>query len=181
MSISLIHFASGGFAPWTPNGALPLYPVGGLSRPQTPRICKGVSGPQCRLLSQYLHVLEILLITLLVSAIRRRRVRLNRHRLWNCPWSRTSPCPAKSWFEILYISMFHDRNILVDYFQHQQRMKRGTIQALFGILTPWLTSWERIFDWGTVLEKVLALGILGLHMAIHMSALDLYLILANPL
>ena len=61
----------------------------------------------------------------------------------------TSPRPAKSWFEILYISMFHDRNIPVDYFRRQQRMKRGTIQALFGILTPLLTSWERIFDWGT--------------------------------
>ena len=25
-----IGFASGGFAPWTPNGVLPLYPAGGL-------------------------------------------------------------------------------------------------------------------------------------------------------
>ena len=31
-----IRFASGGFAPWTPNGVLPLYPAGGLGGLQTP-------------------------------------------------------------------------------------------------------------------------------------------------
>ena len=57
-------FCFWGLCPWTPNGALPLYPAGDLGRPQSPRLCKGASGPQCRLLSHYLHLLEILLITL---------------------------------------------------------------------------------------------------------------------
>ena len=35
----------------------------------------------------------------LMSAIRRRRVRLNRHRLRNRPWSWTLPGPAESWSE----------------------------------------------------------------------------------
>ena len=38
----------------------------------------------------------------LMSAIRRRRVRLNRHRLRNRPWSWTLPHPAESWLK--YIS-----------------------------------------------------------------------------
>ena len=45
-----------GFAPWTPNGALPLYPAGGLSGSQTPGLW-GVSDTQCHLLSLYLHLL----------------------------------------------------------------------------------------------------------------------------
>ena len=31
-----IRFASVGFAPWTPNGALPLYTAGGLGGPRPP-------------------------------------------------------------------------------------------------------------------------------------------------
>ena len=42
----------------------------------------------------------------LVSAIRRCRVRLNRRRLQNRPWSWTLPHLAESWFEI----QFHHRN-----------------------------------------------------------------------
>ena len=45
MSISQTHFASGGFAPWTPNRALPLYPARGLGSPQTPRLCGGLRPP----------------------------------------------------------------------------------------------------------------------------------------
>ena len=47
MSISQNHFAPGGKAPWTSNGALPLYVylTGGLSGPQTPCLCKVVRSP----------------------------------------------------------------------------------------------------------------------------------------
>ena len=40
-----IRFASGGFASCTPNGALPLYPAGGLGGPQTPRLLGGLQPP----------------------------------------------------------------------------------------------------------------------------------------
>ena len=69
-----------------------------------------------------------------MSAIRRRRVRLDRHRLQNRPWSWILPRPAESWFEI----HFYDRNIAEDYFRRQLRMTSGTFQALVGILTLWL-------------------------------------------
>ena len=38
MEKPFICFAPGDFAPWTPNGALPLYPAGGLGSPQAPRL-----------------------------------------------------------------------------------------------------------------------------------------------
>ena len=91
----------------------------------------------------------------LVSAIRRRRVRLNRRRLRNRPWSWILPRPAESWFEI----HFYDRNIPEDYFRRQLRMKRGTFQALVGILTPWLTRENTRLRDCIPPEKVLALGI----------------------
>ena len=47
-----------------------------------------------------------------MSAIRRHRVRLNRRRLRNRPWSWTLPRQAESWSEI----HFDDRNIPEDYF-----------------------------------------------------------------
>ena len=37
-----IRFVSGGFAPWTPNGTLPLYPAGCLGGPQTPCLLGGL-------------------------------------------------------------------------------------------------------------------------------------------
>ena len=43
-----------------PNGALPLYPAWGVSRPQTPRLCEGHS----RLLSKYHRLLQMLLTAL---------------------------------------------------------------------------------------------------------------------
>ena len=91
----------------------------------------------------------------LVSAVRRRRVRLNRRRLRNRPWSWTLPRPAESWFEI----HFDDRHIPEDYFRRQLRMKRGTFQALVGILTPWLTRENTRLRDCIPPEKVLALGI----------------------
>ena len=55
--MSISHFASGGSPPppCTSNGALPQYPTGSFYSPQTPCLCKRVSGPQCRLLSKYLN------------------------------------------------------------------------------------------------------------------------------
>ena len=47
-----IRFASGGFAPWTPKGAQPLYPAGGLGGPQTPRFLGGLRPP---VPSTYVH------------------------------------------------------------------------------------------------------------------------------
>lgn len=91
----------------------------------------------------------------LLSAIRRRRVRLNRRCLRNRPWSWTLPRPAESWFEI----HFHDRNIPEDYFRRQLRMRRGTFQALVGILTPWLTRENTRLRECIPPEKVLAMGI----------------------
>ncbi|XP_068678594.1 uncharacterized protein [Montipora foliosa] len=91
----------------------------------------------------------------LVSAIRRCRVRLNRCPLRNRPWSWTLPRLAESWFEIY----FYDRNIPEVYFQCQLRMKRGTFQALVGILTLWLTTETTRLRDCIPLEKVLALGI----------------------
>ena len=73
----------------------------------------------------------------------------------NRPWSWTLLCPAESWFEI----HFDDRNIPGDYFRRQLRMKRGTFQALVGILTPWLTRENTRLRGCIPPEKVLALGI----------------------
>ena len=84
----------------------------------------------------------------LVSAVRRRRVRLNRRRLRNRPWPWTLPRPAESWFEI----HFDDRHIPEDYFRRQLRMKHG-------ILTPWLTRENTRLRDCIPPEKVLALGI----------------------
>lgn len=89
------------------------------------------------------------------SAFRRRRLRLNRGRLRNSPWSWTLPRPVESWFEI----HFHDRNIPRGYFRRQLRIKRGTFQALVGILAPWLTRQNTRFRDCIPPEKVLALGI----------------------
>ena len=91
----------------------------------------------------------------LVCAVRRRRVSLNRRHLRNRPWSWTLPRPAESWFEI----HFDDRNIPEDYFRRQLRMKRGTFQALVGIVTPWLTRENTRLRDCIPPEKVLALGI----------------------
>ena len=91
----------------------------------------------------------------LLSGIRRRRVRLNRRHLRNHPWSWTLPRLAELWFEI----HFHNRNIPEDYFRHQLRMRRGTFQALVGILTPWLTREKTRLRDCIPPEKVLALGI----------------------
>ena len=91
----------------------------------------------------------------LVCAVRRHRVSLNRRHLRNRPWSWTLPRPAESWFEI----HFEDRNIPEDYFRPQLRMKRGTFQALVGILTPWLTRENTRLRDCIPPEKVLALGI----------------------
>ena len=73
----------------------------------------------------------------------------------NRPWSWTLPCPVESWFEL----HFDDRNIPGDYFRRQLRMKRGTFQALVGILTPWLTRENTRLRDCIPPEKVLALGI----------------------
>ena len=67
MSISQTHFASGGFAPWTPQQGSALAPRWGPGRPPDPSLMRGAYGPQCRLLSQFLHLLQILLTTLQVS------------------------------------------------------------------------------------------------------------------
>nr|XP_058957133.1 uncharacterized protein LOC131784349 [Pocillopora verrucosa] len=91
----------------------------------------------------------------LVSAVRRRRVRLNRRRLRNRPWSWTLPRPAESWLEI----HFGDRHIPEDYFRRQLRMKRGTFQVLVDILTPWLTRENTRLRDCIPPEKVLALDI----------------------
>ena len=37
-----ICFAPRGFAPWTPNGAMPLYPTGGMGSPKTPCLVWGL-------------------------------------------------------------------------------------------------------------------------------------------
>ena len=46
--------------------ALPLNPAGGLGGSQTPRLL-GASGPECRLLTLILRLLQIILTTLLIG------------------------------------------------------------------------------------------------------------------
>ena len=114
----------------------------------------------------------------LVCAVRRRRVSLNRRHSRNRPWSWTLPRPAESWFEI----HFDDRNIPEDYFRRQLRMKRGTFQALVGILTPWLTRENTRLRDCIPPEKVLALGINRLaHGNSYVSIGPVFNRLANPL
>ena len=61
---TLHSFCFRGLHPWTPNGAPPLYPGGGLGGPQTPPPSVGAFGPQCGLLSYILLLLQIFFTTL---------------------------------------------------------------------------------------------------------------------
>ena len=53
----------GALPPERPNGALPLYPAGGISAPRL-LTCVGAFGPHSHLLSKYHRLLQILLTAL---------------------------------------------------------------------------------------------------------------------